>query len=43
VIKKLTPVVIAERRKTGQCFHCDNMFTNDHKLVYNHLIVIEVV
>jgi hypothetical protein len=43
VIKKLTPADIAERRKTDQCFHCDDMFTNGHKLVCKHLFIIEVV
>jgi hypothetical protein len=42
-IHHLTSVEIAQRHKDGQCFHCDNFFTNEHKLVCKQLFSIEVV
>jgi hypothetical protein len=32
-----------QHRKDGQCFHCDQFFTNGHKLVCKHLFTIEVL
>jgi hypothetical protein len=29
-VKRLTTVEIAERRKDGHCFHCDELFTDGH-------------
>jgi hypothetical protein len=32
-IKRLTPTEVAQCRKNGQCFHCNEFFTNGHKAV----------
>jgi hypothetical protein len=42
-VRWLTPAEMVQRRKDGQCFHCDEFFTNDHKEVCKHLFCIEVV
>jgi hypothetical protein len=42
-VKKLSPAEIAEHRKTGHCFHCDDLFTHGHKQVCKQLFVIEVL
>jgi hypothetical protein len=34
VVKRLSPVEIAQRRKDGQCFHCDEHFTHGHKQLF---------
>jgi hypothetical protein len=34
---------IAERRKDGRCFHCDEFFTNGHKMVCKQLFIIELI
>jgi hypothetical protein len=39
----LSPVEIAQRRKDGKCFHCDEFFTNSRKLLCNQLFIIEVL
>jgi hypothetical protein len=40
--KKLSLAKIAERRHKGQCFHCDDLFTNAHRDVCKQLFVIEL-
>jgi hypothetical protein len=30
-VRRLTPVEVVQRRKDGQCFHCDEFFTHGHK------------
>jgi hypothetical protein len=40
---RLTPTEIAQRRKDGKCFRCDELFTNGHKEVCKQLFSIEVV
>jgi hypothetical protein len=40
---KLTPAAIAERCKIGQCFHCNDMYTNGHRDVCKQLFVMEVL
>jgi hypothetical protein len=40
-VKRLTPVEVAQHRKDGQCFHCNEFFTNGHK-VCKQLFCIEV-
>jgi hypothetical protein len=40
---KLTPAAIVERRKIGQCFHCNDMYNNGHREVCKQLFVIEVL
>jgi hypothetical protein len=42
-IKRLSPAEIVQRRKDNQRFHCDDFFTNDHKLVCKPLFTIEVL
>jgi hypothetical protein len=42
-IKRLSSAEITQRRKDGQCFHCDEFFTNGHKLVCKQLFTIEVL
>jgi hypothetical protein len=42
-IQRLSPVEIAERRKTVQCFHCDDAFTTGHKKVCEQLFIIEAI
>jgi hypothetical protein len=39
----LSHVEIVERRKTGHCFHCHDLFTHGHKQVCKQLFVIEVL
>jgi hypothetical protein len=34
---------IAQCRKDGQCFHCDEFFTNGHKQVGKQIFCIEVL
>jgi hypothetical protein len=34
---------IAQRRKDGKCFNCDEFFTNGHKPLCKHLFLIEVI
>jgi hypothetical protein len=41
--KRLTSAEIAQRRKDGKCFHCDDFFSNGHKTGCKQLFVIEVV
>jgi hypothetical protein len=40
---KLTLAAFAERRKIGQCFHCNDMYTDDHRDVCMQLFFIEVL
>jgi hypothetical protein len=40
---RLSPIEIAQHRKDCKCFHCDEFFTNGHKLLYKHFFVIEVL
>jgi hypothetical protein len=40
---RLSPAEIAQRRKDYKCFHCDEFFTNGHKLLYKHFFVIEML
>jgi hypothetical protein len=40
-VKRLTPVEVAQHRKDGQCFHCNEFFTNGHK-VCKQLFCIKV-
>jgi hypothetical protein len=40
---RLTPTKIAQCRKDGKCFCCDEFFTNDHKAVCKQLFSIEVI
>jgi hypothetical protein len=42
-IRRLTPAENAQRRNDGQFFHCDEFFTNGHKLVCKQQFSIEVV
>jgi hypothetical protein len=42
-VKRLTTAEIAQRRKDGQCFHCDEFFTHGHKKVCKQLFSIEVL
>jgi hypothetical protein len=42
-VKRLTTAKIAQRRKDGQCFHCNKFFTHDHKKVCKQLFTIEVL
>jgi hypothetical protein len=42
-VKRLTVAEIAERRKDGRCFHCDEPFTNGHKMVCKQLFTIELI
>jgi hypothetical protein len=42
-VKRLTTAEITERRKDGCCFHCDELFTNGHKLVCKQLFIIELI
>jgi hypothetical protein len=42
-VRRLTPAEVAQRHKDGQCFHCDEFFTNGHKQVCKQLFCIEVV
>jgi hypothetical protein len=42
-VKCLTPMEIAQCRKDGQCFHCDEFFTNGHKQVGKQIFCIEVL
>jgi hypothetical protein len=39
----LSPTEIAQRRKVGKCFHCDEFFIHDHKENCKCLFSIEVV
>jgi hypothetical protein len=41
-VKWLTPAEVAQRHKDGQCFHCNEFFTNGHKEVCKQLFCIEV-
>jgi hypothetical protein len=40
---KLLLAEIADRRAKGQCFHCKDQFTNDHKQLCKQRFVIEVL
>jgi hypothetical protein len=40
---RLTPVKIAQRKKDGKCFYCNELFTDGHKLICKQLFSIEVV
>jgi hypothetical protein len=40
---KLTPAAIVEWLKIGQCFHCNDMYTDGHHDVCKQLFVIEVL
>jgi hypothetical protein len=40
---KLSPAAIAEHKKTGKCFHCNDLYVHDHKEVCKHLFIIEVL
>jgi hypothetical protein len=40
---RLSPAEIAQRRKDYKCFHCDEFFTNGHKLLYKHFFIIEML
>jgi hypothetical protein len=42
-IKRLSSAEIAKHHKDGQCFHCDEFFTNGHKQVCKHLFCIQVL
>jgi hypothetical protein len=42
-VKRLTPAEVAQRRKDGQCFHCDEFFMNGHKQVCKQLFCTEVI
>jgi hypothetical protein len=42
-VQRLTPAEVAQRRKDGQCFHCNEFFTNGHKAVCKQLFCIEVI
>jgi hypothetical protein len=42
-IKRLMLAEIAQRRKDGKCFHCDDLFSNGHRFVRKQLFVIEVI
>jgi hypothetical protein len=42
-IKRLSSAEIAKHRKDGQCFHCDEFFTNGHKQVCKQLFCIQVL
>jgi hypothetical protein len=39
---KLSPAEIVECRAKGQCFHCNELFTNGHKQLCKQLFIIEV-
>jgi hypothetical protein len=41
--KMLSLAEIAERRHKGQCFHCDDLFTNGHRDVCKQLFMIELI
>jgi hypothetical protein len=49
VASKLTPTLklslaeIADRRTKGQCFHCNDQFTNGHRQICKQLFIIEVL
>jgi hypothetical protein len=32
-VQRLTPAEVAQCRKDGQCFHCNDFFMNGHKVV----------
>jgi hypothetical protein len=40
---RLSPTEVAQRRKEGKCFHCDEFFIHGHKEHYKCLFNIEVV
>jgi hypothetical protein len=40
---KLSPAAIAERKKTGQCFHCNDLYVPGHKEVCKYLFTIQVL
>jgi hypothetical protein len=40
---KLSSSAIAERKKTCQCFHCDDMYVPGHHDMCKHLFVIKVL
>jgi hypothetical protein len=40
---RLTPAEIAQRHTDNKCFHCDELFTNGHKLICKQHFSIEVV
>jgi hypothetical protein len=42
-IRRLSEADVAQRRKDGQCFHCDEPYANGHKLVCKQLFSIEVL
>jgi hypothetical protein len=41
--KRLSPAKVVGHRKDGKCFHCDEPFTQGHKLVCKQLFSIELV
>jgi hypothetical protein len=43
VMKSLTSAEIVQRHKDDKCFHCDDFFSNGHKIVCKQLFIIEVV
>jgi hypothetical protein len=40
---KLSPAAIAERKKAGQCFHCNDLYVSSHKEVCKYLFTIQVL
>jgi hypothetical protein len=42
-IQWLTPTKVAQRRKDGQCFHCNEFFMNGHKAMCKQLFCIGVI
>jgi hypothetical protein len=40
---RLSPTEVAQRRKEGKCFHCDEFFVHGHKEHCKRLFSIEVV
>jgi hypothetical protein len=36
-------VEVAERRRKNQCFHCNNLYSYDHKEQCKQLFIIEVI
>jgi Zn-dependent M28 family amino/carboxypeptidase len=43
VMKSLTSAEITQWHKDDKCFHCDDFFSNGHKIVCKQLFIIEVV
>jgi hypothetical protein len=42
-VMRLSPAKIAQRRKYGKCFHCDELFSQGHKQQCKQQFVIEVL